>query len=48
MKTIYKFMWDLSEYTGISLGVFAPYVLDKILGTKPIKIKEVSNEIQVR
>ena len=38
MKSFWKFIWDLSEFTGIGLGRFAPFVLGKMTGSKPARI----------
>ena len=31
---LFATIWDLSEFTGIGLGRFAPYVFEKIIGIK--------------
>lgn len=31
-KLIYKLIWDLSEFTGIGLGRYAPYVFHQMIG----------------
>ena len=40
MKKLYKFIWDLSEFTGISLGRFAPFVFRKMIVRKAKLVKE--------
>ena len=30
-------LWDISEFTGIGLGRFAPYVFGKMIGSKPVE-----------
>lgn len=37
-KLIYKMIWNMSEFTGIGLGRFAPTVFGGMLGSKPSKI----------
>jgi len=39
MKQIFKTIWNLSEFTGIGLGRFTPYVFGKMIGIKGHKIK---------
>lgn len=41
MKWIYKTIWNLSEFFGISLGRFAPYVFGKMIGQKGLLIKKL-------
>ena len=36
MKTVCRIIWDLSEWTGIGLGRFAPHVFGCMIGSKPI------------
>ena len=38
MKLIFRFIWELSELTGIRLGRFAPFVFEKMIGVKGKKI----------
>ena len=40
-KKLFTFIWNLSEFTGIGLGRFAPYVFERMLGItrKENKIK---------
>jgi len=33
-KIFYRFVWDLSEVTGIGLGRFAPYVFGMMVGVE--------------
>lgn len=33
-KRVYTFIWNVSEFTGIGLGKYAPYVFGKMLGKK--------------
>ena len=32
MKNFWRFVWNLSEWTGIGLGRFAPFVFGKMIG----------------
>jgi hypothetical protein len=34
MRYFYKFIWEISELSGIGLGRFAPYVFGKMIGAK--------------
>lgn len=34
MKRLWKFIWELSENTGIGLGRFAPFVFGKLINVK--------------
>lgn len=33
-RIFYRLLWDLSEFTGIGLGRFAPYVFGQMVGVK--------------
>lgn len=35
MKTLAQIIWNVSEYTGIGLGKFAPYIFGAMIGAKP-------------
>lgn len=37
-KWFYTQIWNTSEFTGISLGKYAPYVFEKMLGTEGKKL----------
>jgi len=37
-KTIGKLIWDLSEFTGIGLGKYAPIVFGWMIGSKGRKL----------
>jgi hypothetical protein len=39
MKFIASILWNLSEWTGIGLGRFPPYVFGKMLGCEYRRIK---------
>lgn len=39
IKCIARLIWDLSEFTGIGLGRFAPYIFGAMIGRKPYKHK---------
>lgn len=39
MKWIFTQVWNLSEFTGIGLGRFAPYVFEKMVGIKGEKLQ---------
>lgn len=45
-KWIYKFIWDISEFTGIGLGKFAPYVFHQILGGD-MEAEKVGNRLSL-
>ena len=37
-RWVYKLIWDLSEWSGIGLGRFAPHVFHQMIGgEKPVK-----------
>jgi hypothetical protein len=36
-KIIFLCVWEISEFTGIGLGRFAPYVFGKMIGSKGVK-----------
>ena len=40
MNKLYKIIWDTSEFTGIRLGRFAPFVFGKMIGVKGVLQKE--------
>ena len=40
MKLFWKAIWSLSEFTGIGLGRFAPYVFGKMIGCKGKKVAQ--------
>lgn len=40
MRFIFKTIWDLSEFYHIPLGRFAPYVFNKMIGSKGKKLKQ--------
>jgi hypothetical protein len=35
---IWRIIWELSEFTGIGLGKFAPFVFGKMIGRKGEKV----------
>ena len=37
MREIARTIWDISEYSGLSLGRFAPWVFGLMIGAKPNK-----------
>ena len=37
---IYKWIWNLSEWSGIGLGRFAPFVFGKMIGSKGKEVRE--------
>ena len=37
VKTIASTIWNLSEWSGIGLGRFAPYVFGLMLSSKPLR-----------
>ena len=39
MKTICRFLWWISESSGIGLGQFAPQIFDWAIGSKPVQMK---------
>lgn len=41
--SIWAFIWETSELTGIPLGRLAPYVFGKMIGSKGVKIEENNN-----
>jgi hypothetical protein len=47
-KFIYRIIWNLSEYTGIGLGRFAPYVFHQMIGgeTPFYKVRQISKRKQ--
>lgn len=36
-KALWAVLWNVSEYTGISLGKCAPWVFEQMIGCKRIK-----------
>lgn len=38
MRTIGKIIWDISEFTGIGLGKYAPIVFGWMVGSKGKKL----------
>ena len=40
MRTIAKLIWNMSEFTGVGLGKFAPVILGMMLGSKGEKLEE--------
>ena len=39
-KWIYKQIWNLSEWSGIGLGKYAPMVFGKMIGSKGKRIRK--------
>jgi len=44
MSKFWRTIWELSEFTGIGLGRFAPFVLGKMINRKGKMIQEVAND----
>jgi hypothetical protein len=44
-KWIYKRIWNLSEWSGIGLGRFAPYVFGKMIGAKGSNVDDVGKKL---
>ena len=40
-KLVCRILWDISEFTGIGLGRFAPYVFEGMLGLESNKKKKI-------
>lgn len=38
-RVIFGIIWNLSEFTGIGLGRFAPYVFGKLIGHRPHEVE---------
>jgi len=43
-RIFYRFLWNLSEYTGIGLGKLAPYVFQQMIGGYGMKKILTDNE----
>jgi hypothetical protein len=39
-QVVFKVIWNLSEFTGVSLGNNAPYVFGKMIGHKGKKVSK--------
>lgn len=37
-KCFYTLIWNVSEFTGIGLGKYAPYVFGKMIGSDGVEI----------
>ena len=40
IRFICKLIWDFSEWSGLPLGRFAPWVFGGMIGSKPHKVKQ--------
>ncbi len=40
MKILATIIWNLSEFTGIGLGRFAPYIFGRMIGAKGKRINK--------
>jgi hypothetical protein len=43
-QEIWSIVWNLSEWLGIPLGKFAPFVFGKMIGSKPVKTEDTSEK----
>lgn len=39
-KMFYRILWDLSEFSGIGLGRFAPFVFGRMIGSDGKKVNK--------
>ncbi len=39
MKRFWRFVWDVSEFAGIGLGRFAPFVFGRMIGRKGARVE---------
>lgn len=37
VRVVASILWHLSEWSGIGLGRFAPYILGLMIGSQPVK-----------
>lgn len=44
-KKFWSIIWNVSEFTGIGLGKYAPYVFEKMLGINGIELDDLGNKI---
>ncbi|HXH70471.1 MAG TPA: hypothetical protein VNI60_09095 [Pyrinomonadaceae bacterium] len=44
MKTIATIIWNCSEFFGVGLGRFAPFVFGKMIGSKGKRINYPGND----
>ena len=42
---IYKQIWNFSEWSGIGLGRFAPYVFGRMIGCKSFEIDDLGKKL---
>lgn len=40
MKTICTWLWNFSEWSGITLWKFGPWVFGKMIGAEPIRMDD--------
>lgn len=45
MRWVYTAIWNLSEWSGIGLGKYAPYVFKKIIGIKGQEVDSLGKAI---
>lgn len=45
-KWFYTKLWKLSEYTGIGLGKYAPFVFGKMFGAKGVEVDSLGRELK--
>jgi hypothetical protein len=41
MNWIWRGIWNLSEFTGIGLGRFAPFVFGRMIGRRGVEVEAV-------
>lgn len=46
MRLFWILIWNISEFTGIGLGKFAPFVFQKMIGARGMEIDSLGNEIR--
>jgi len=44
MTALYTWIWNFSEWSGIGLGRFAPFVFERMIGSKGTKIESMKEK----
>lgn len=45
MRWFYTLLWNLSEWSGIGLGKYAPYVFSKMIGCEGVEVDSLGQPL---
>lgn len=46
MRHFWSFVWNLSEFTGIGLGKYAPFVFGRMIGVKGEEVDSLGKKLK--